>query len=201
VALALAAGKMAPDAMPEPPLLVVVTGPPAGGKTSVAERLAGELRLPLVAKDAFKETLADALGAPADDEASQRLGEATFPLLFLVLEHLLAAGVSVVAEADFRPGPVDERFARLAERLPHRTVQVHASAPYEVLVERYRERAESGERHPIHVDEERLDDMVEKLARDEWPPLPLDGETLELDTAAADEAELDRLVGRVRGSL
>ena len=192
---------MAADAMPDSPLLVVVTGPPAGGKTSVAERLARDLRLPLVAKDAFKETLADALGAPADDEASQRLGEATFPLLFLVLEHLLGAGVSAVAEADFRPGPVDERFARLAERAPHRTVQVHVSAPYEVLVERYRGRAESGDRHPIHVDEERLDDMVEKLARDEWPPLSLDGQVLEVDTAAAGEDELERLVGCVRDSL
>ena len=194
-------GKMARDAMPDPPLLVVVTGPPAGGKTSVAERLAGDLRLPLVAKDAFKETLADALGAPADDEASQRLGEATFPLLFLVLRHLLGAGVSAVAEADFRPGPVDERFAQLAERAPHRTLQVHVTAPYEVLVERYRGRAESGERHPIHVDEERLDDMVEKLARDEWPPLELDGDVLSLDTEAAGEADLDRLVRRVRGAL
>jgi hypothetical protein len=93
---------------------------------------------------------------------------------------------------------VEERFARLAERAPHRVVQVHASAPYEVLVERYRGRAESGERHPIHVDEERLDDMVEKLARDEWPPLQLGSEVVSIDTAAADEAGLDRLVARVR---
>jgi predicted kinase len=192
---------MAADAMPEPPLLVVVTGPPAGGKSSVAERIADELRLPLVAKDAFKETLADALGTPADDEASQRLGEATFPLLFLVLEHLLGAGVSPVVEADFKPGPVDERFDRLAERAPHRLVQVHVSAPHEVLVERYRERAERGERHPIHVDDERLDEMVERLARDEWPPLELEGELLTLDTAEADEADVERLVGRVRGSI
>jgi predicted kinase len=187
--------------MADSPLLVVVTGPPAGGKTSVADRVARELRLPLVAKDAFKETLADALGAPADDEASQRLGEATFPLLFLVLEHVLGAGVSAISEADFRPGPVEERFARLAERAPHRTVQVHVTAPYEVLVERYRGRAESGERHPIHVDEERLDDMVEKLARDEWPPLPLEGEVLELDTADAGENDVERLVGHIRDSL
>ena len=192
---------MAANAVPDPPLLVVVTGPPAGGKTSVAERLAGELRLPLVAKDAFKETLADALGAPPDDEASQRLGEATLALLFLLLRHLLGAGVSVVAEADFRPGPVEERFAGLAGSAPHRVLQVHVSAPREVLVERFRGRAESGERHPIHVDDERLGDMVEGVQRDEWQPLALGGEVVALDTETADEADLEALVGRVRGAL
>ena len=45
-----------------PPLIVVVTGMPAAGKTTVAESLSGSLSLPLVAKDTVKEQLYESLG-------------------------------------------------------------------------------------------------------------------------------------------
>ena len=44
-----------------PPLLVVVSGMPSSGKTTVAEELARRLRLPLIAKDAIKESLYETL--------------------------------------------------------------------------------------------------------------------------------------------
>ena len=58
------------------PLVVVVTGPPAAGKTTVARELACRLRLPLIAKDTIKEALFDGLGT-GDLAWSRRLGEAT----------------------------------------------------------------------------------------------------------------------------
>ena len=45
------------------PLLVVVTGPPASGKTSVAEELASRLGVAFLSKDTFKEVLYEHLGS------------------------------------------------------------------------------------------------------------------------------------------
>ena len=45
-----------------PPLLVVVTGMPAAGKTTVADSLSRSLSLPFVAKDTVKEHLYETLG-------------------------------------------------------------------------------------------------------------------------------------------
>jgi predicted ATPase len=42
--------------------LVLVTGPPGSGKTTLAVPLARRLELPLIAKDTIKEALFDALG-------------------------------------------------------------------------------------------------------------------------------------------
>jgi uridine kinase len=50
-----------------PTPIIGVAGPPASGKTTLARAISEELRLPLIAKDAIKERLYDALG-PGDRE-------------------------------------------------------------------------------------------------------------------------------------
>jgi predicted kinase len=169
----------------EKPLLVVVTGPPAAGKTTIARGLAARLRLPLIAKDTIKEALFDGLGT--DDLAwSQRLGEATYLAMFALAEESVAAGASLVLEANFVRG----RESRLAA-LPFRFVQVHCSAPLEVLVERYGRR----ERHPGHVDSERIHALRAAVETGRHEPLDLPGETVRLDTT--EPVDLDELVKRL----
>ena len=158
----------------EAPLLVVVTGPPAAGKTTVARELAARLRLPLIEKDTIKEALFDGLGT-GDLAWSQRLGPPTFEVMLAVTEESLAAGASLVLEANFVCG--SEAEARLAA-LPARIVQVHCSAPLDVLVERYGRR----ERHPGHVDAERIDALRAAVETGRHEPLDLPGETIRLDT-------------------
>jgi predicted kinase len=117
--------------------------------------------------------LADALDVRGRD-ASQRLGAVTFDVLFHVLAQLLANGVSAVAEGNFARA---EPFAALP---PARLLQVHVSAPPDVV----RERLTAGRaRNPVHYDAEAADEIAERMARGEWDALPLDGELLRVDTA------------------
>jgi predicted kinase len=153
-------------------LLVIVTGPPASGKTTVARQLAARLRLPLIAKDTIKEALFDGLGA-GDLEWSQRIGGATYLAMLAIAEESVAAGASIVLEANFIRGG-ESRLAAL----PARFVQVHCSAPLEVLVERYGSRV----RHPGHVDSERIDALREAVQTGRHNPLELPGETIRIDT-------------------
>ena len=57
--------------------LIIVTGPPASGKTGLARRFAADLRLPLICRDDFKEKLFDTLGW-SDRAWSKRLGLLTW---------------------------------------------------------------------------------------------------------------------------
>ena len=59
--------------MADLPRLVLVTGPPAAGKTTIAAELRTRLGLPLIAKDTLKELIGGALGIE-DRARSQQLG-------------------------------------------------------------------------------------------------------------------------------
>ena len=62
---------------------VIVSGPPASGKSTLAPALAAALDLPLLAKDVVKDALVDVLGAP-DLPRSRELGRAAVQVLLAV---------------------------------------------------------------------------------------------------------------------
>jgi predicted kinase len=159
--------------MNELPRLIVVTGPPGAGKTTIAAALRERLGLPLIAKDALKEALAEALEVAGDRHASYRLGVATFRIQFGIVRELLEMGVSLIAEGNFRAG----WFEGLP---PAELVQVHVSAGPETLRERML--ARDAHRHPVHYDREAADEIAERAATGEWGPLPLAGTVIAIDT-------------------
>lgn len=72
-------------------LLILITGHPCTGKTTLGKRLAEELNLPFVSKDDFKELLFDTLGWK-DREWSKKLGTASYTILYHVAESILKTG-------------------------------------------------------------------------------------------------------------
>jgi predicted kinase len=90
------------------PALVVVSGPPGSGKTTLAHRLAAAIGCPAICRDEIKEGMVHNLPGfvPGHDDDPSPAANGTF---FSVLETLLRAGVTTVAEAAFqdrlwRPG-------------------------------------------------------------------------------------------------
>jgi predicted kinase len=177
-----------------PTPIVVVTGAPAAGKTTVAEALADGLRLPLIAKDPVKEVLFDALGH-GDVEWSKRLGRAVYPLLYHMLAQQLLAGRSCVLEANFDHAAASETLAALRARQPFRALQIVCVADPDVLLARYGSRAG---RHPGHLDDQRVDDVREAIEAGRWRALDLGGETFEVDTTDWSEVDLPAVVARAR---
>jgi predicted kinase len=175
------------------PLVVVVTGPPASGKSTLADAVAKELSAPLLAKDPIKEVLFDGLGT-GDAAWSRKLGIATYGILYLMLEQELRAGRSCVLEANFDHIEASAQLAAIQLRHRFRALQIVCSADREILLERFVER--SGSRHPGHIDGERLEDVEESIDAGRWSALELEGELVEVDTTDWAGVDVARLVER-----
>lgn len=139
------------------PSIVLITGHPCTGKTTLAEVLARELKLPLTCRDHLKEVLLDTLGC-STEEWSNRLSVASWTLLYQQIERLLAAGVDQMVESNFDPKYANAKWARLRQHYSFGLLQVRCETSPEVLIARYRERIANGTRHPGHID--RSDDAA-----------------------------------------
>jgi 8-oxo-dGTP pyrophosphatase MutT (NUDIX family)/predicted kinase len=126
--------------------IVLVSGPPGAGKSTLAAPLAAALGFPLISKDVIKEAIWDAMAPPPGDLSwSRRCGAAAMEVLWA----LAARCPQAVLEANFRPRSPYERgrIAALAARL----VEVRCRCPAEEAARRYAARAKDPSHHPAHV--------------------------------------------------
>jgi predicted kinase len=178
-------------------LLIIVSGPPSSGKTSISKKVAEELHLPLVFKDGIKEMLFNTLGW-SDKEWTEQLNSATYATLYYFIEAQLEAGLSFVVEADFKPDEHTEKFKALKEKYRFEPVQVLCTADIEVLRERFKERANSPDRHPGHRDKENYGEFIKSLEENEYETLPIGGQRFEVDTTDFDKIDYDKLFKQLK---
>ena len=164
-------------------MFVLVTGPPAAGKSTVSTVLAQELGLPRLAKDTLKRGLLDVLGAD-DLDGSRRLGAASVrALLALAAENRAAVLDSVWVDPD--------SVTRL-RALPAPVVEVFCACELHELRRRYRRRAEQRSGRPYDFDLERPEselwnDRSMRPLAGGWPVVTVDT-TADVDVPALAEA-------------
>jgi predicted kinase len=154
--------------------IVLVSGAPGSGKTTLARELSRQTGLSLLSKDVIKESLWDAFDPPARDLSwSRRLGGAAMEVLWA----LAASCPRVILEANFRPHSQYER-GKLTS-LSGRIIEVYCRCPSPLASERYARRAARPDHHPAHVTPRLDPDLLAEFDG----PLAL-GPVIEVDTTS-----------------
>lgn len=124
---------------------IVVTGIPAAGKSTMAELLSKELKLPVISKDSIKELLFDYIGFQSREE-KVKLGTASMEIMYYMAGQLMKVGQPFILENNFEHVS-KEGLNALLSRYSYCALTVTLTGDYRVIYQRFLERNASPDRH------------------------------------------------------
>ena len=189
---------MAPSSASPRPLLVLVSGKPGAGKSTLARRLAATdtLGLPLLERDAIKVGLVTTHGLETDELRATIVPD-SFDIFYQTMAAWLRAGVSLIAEQSFRRGMAESDLRPLTHLAC--AVVLHCDTSPAEAQRRFIARERSNPRARPDL----LAATIERMEQGtyDWAifdPLDLDVPTLRVDTTDSYTPGLDTITAFCR---
>ncbi|MDD4106825.1 MAG: AAA family ATPase [Candidatus Shapirobacteria bacterium] len=177
-------------------LLIIVSGPPCSGKTTLVTAIAQKFNLPLITKDSLKEILFDTVGWK-DREWSKKIGSASFSIMHYILDSLMATGQSIIIEGNFKTEFESQYLSPRLNKYNYHSVQIMCQCDGQILFKRFKQRSESGNRHPGHCDTDNYDELKKSLLLGKYPSLDLKSKTIIFDSTNLNNLNYNQIFNQI----
>ncbi len=192
---------------------ILVTGIPAAGKSTMAEMMAEQLKLPVISKDAVKELLFDNVGFRSREE-KVNLGIASMEIMYYVAGQLMSAGQPFIMENNFEYSS-QHGIQNLLDKYQYPALTIALTGDYKVIYQRYLERESSPDRHRGHVvndcyPEKKENDpaickvtpvsyenFVQGIEQRGFDAFWVDGKQMKVDTTDFSKIDMEELVSQI----
>jgi hypothetical protein len=152
--------------------------------------------MPHVSKDDLTESLFDSIGFDEEDLVT-RIERASNELLYALIRKHPDNRQNLILESNFHPVRGLEKIEEALSAGHQEVVEIFLSASKPTILERFRRRWESGNRHPGHRDH-RLVDALEKHLDGRPQPVSVSDKVISIDAEAAPEEVLDIALRELR---
>lgn len=176
--------------------IIIFTGLPGTGKTTLSRKVAAALGVPLIAKDDIKEIMYDKIGW-SDKAFSAKLAHATFDIMEYITEQHLKTRISIALESNYSPKLASGKFQEWQQEYGCNIVQIVCRTDLDVLASRYFERQHT-DRHPGHNDTGTVEsyklDFERRIENGEDQLFAVDGPVKIVNTTDFGTVDVDEIV-------
>lgn len=180
------------------PLLLVVTGTPASGKTTLAHMLAGKINCPLISRDELKEGLVNTLNL-AHTQLEKSVDMHVYDTFFETINLLISKQISIIAEAAFQHKLWKPKLLELSGRADIKIII--CSCSIDLVKNRFANRLlHNADRERYHGDQsvaaskEQVDALIEN-----YQPIQMNVPTLQVDTSDNYNPGIDAIISFIKG--
>lgn len=131
------------------PYFIIISGPPATGKTTLGLELKKYFQIPFINKDLIKEILFETLEL-GDREYSRKLGFSSSKLLNKLLEIHLEVKKTLIIENAFFSQLESANLLKIISTYNAIPIEIHCNGSMNVIIERFLKRDKSETRHSGH---------------------------------------------------
>jgi dephospho-CoA kinase len=174
------------------PLLLIITGMPASGKTTLAHFISEKIHCPLLSRDELKEGYINTLGIPhgqLNDAAARHI----YDTFFATIELLLSQKISLVIEAAFQHKLWKPKLSTL-QSIADIKILICTTKP-EIAVSRFEKRyLQQSSREKYHGDESGLKNITNDLFYN-YDPIQSDFPCLIIDTTDNYHPGIEEILG------
>jgi predicted kinase len=179
----------------EKPLLIVVTGAPASGKTTLARMIAGKINCPLLSRDELKEGLINTLQL-THSQLNRSVDLHVYETFFETIELLIAKKISIVIEAAFQDKLWRPKLLSLLEKAAIRIILCNTSVP--LIKARFSNRLlQQPDREKFHGDRSINEEQFAALTEN-YTPVHIEAPTLLVDTTENYNPGLEEIIQFIR---